>query len=452
MAEKVLPDHVLELVVDRLNLPDLYRFGWVCKSWKSVCDPMQFQNYLPWLIVPFHHNPNPPFEDEPFYSFEDYKHPHNTKMAFQEDDMIGFFSLTDNKTYKVEIPELLNRRICGSCPGGWLITVHENSQIQLFNPLTSSSKGRVIHHLPPLTEFPLMHKTIEKKENEDAPTYLYYIGTKWDADFHKSLGRDENFCDDAKHVRDGYIYKVAMSSSRVASGTILMAIQDRGKSLAFYRIGSHQHIWTSVSLYVKHCNLTDLTFFRGEFYAVNCNGYVLRVHGLPQVDDDEQGEQERPVISVERTIDNPPVRHASQYYIVESSDDLLVVLRYLGNANGSKRADRRYPYKTVAFRVFKLEFAKPNNNWIQIESLGDRSLFLGYNSSFSVLSNDFFSCKPNCIYFTDDNRWRFSKRNFGGHDMGIFHLEDGSIDTFLYPSGTHYVMPPPIWFSPYPSN
>ncbi|KAF9603344.1 hypothetical protein IFM89_035014 [Coptis chinensis] len=36
--------------------------------------------------------------------------------------------------------------------------------------------------------------------------------------------------------------------------------------------------------------------------------------------------------------------------------------------------------------------------------------------------------------------------------MGIYNLEDGTINKFLYPSETLLVMPPPIWFIPNTSS
>ncbi|KAF9608712.1 hypothetical protein IFM89_010844 [Coptis chinensis] len=240
-----LPDHLLDLIVQRLRLPDKLRFSCVCKEWRSMCGPLQFRNHLPWLIVPH----------------QDYVTSKPGTMAFDNKD-VGFFSLCDEKIYKAEIPEITNRRICGSFPGGWLMTVHENSEVQLFNPFSRS-----LVYLPPLTEFPGVQEILlPKNEGEGSQ----YTGAGLESQYRFSL----------KSMRDRFIVKVVMSSSSVTSGTIIMAIQGIERTLAFYRIGGDQDIWVPVTTDKKSCFFRDLTYYRGNFYAVHNNGYVVVVHGL----------------------------------------------------------------------------------------------------------------------------------------------------------------------------
>ncbi|PIA29999.1 hypothetical protein AQUCO_03400001v1 [Aquilegia coerulea] len=403
-----LPSHLLDLIAECLDLPDLLRFGFVCQTWKSVCGPLQFRNHLPWLIVPI-------------------KNAASNTMTFDDKDNVGFFSLCDDKIYKAEIPELSNRRICASLPGGWLMTVHENSEIQLFHPF--SPKLSLIH-LPPLMELPCVLGTI-KKEGVASP--LYYIITKF--------GSPEPRFFPPAYVRDHCIHKVAMSSSLITSDTIIMIIQDAGHSMAFYRFGGNQEKWVPATQNQNHYNFQDITYHSGKFYAVHSNGYVIAIQGLDDTETLPYGEQ---------VISQHPGDLAPRYYILESSGDLLVVLRYsvnLGEKDPNDMLQVR-PFKTVGFKVFKIEFGVPDNKWVQIHNLGDRSLFLGYNSSFSLSSTHFSGCKPNHVYFTDDLGHCCYSEGHGGHDLGIFNLEDGGIETFLYPSNTLLVTPPPIWFAP----
>ncbi|KAF9608713.1 hypothetical protein IFM89_010845 [Coptis chinensis] len=137
-----LPEHLLDMTARLLSLPDLIRFGCVCKEFKIICGPLQFRNHLPWLIVPH----------------QDCVINKPGKMAFNDKD-VGFFSLCDGKIYKAEMPELTNRRICGSFQGGWLMIVHENSEVQLFNPFSRS-----LVCLPPLTEFPGVQGILLREE------------------------------------------------------------------------------------------------------------------------------------------------------------------------------------------------------------------------------------------------------------------------------------------------
>ncbi|GMN41016.1 hypothetical protein TIFTF001_010240 [Ficus carica] len=78
-------------------------------------------------------------------------------------------------------------------------------------------------------------------------------------------------------------------------------------------------------------------------------------------------------------------------YLVESSEgELLQVERYM------RRQKKDEGRETKMFRIFRLDFDA--TKWIEIESLGGDSLFLGDNSSISVLASNFTGCQSNSIY------------------------------------------------------
>ncbi|KAL3828317.1 hypothetical protein ACJIZ3_017119 [Penstemon smallii] len=55
--------------------------------------------------------------------------------------------------------------------------------------------------------------------------------------------------------------------------------------------------------------------------------------------------------------------------------------------------------------------------------------------------------KGNSIYFTDDYWDRMDEDYcYGGHDMGIFSLEDGTIEPLFYSNQQRYE-PSPFWIS-----
>ncbi|KAF9604887.1 hypothetical protein IFM89_011169 [Coptis chinensis] len=248
-----LPEHLLfELISKRLSFPDLIRFGCVCKPWKAVCGPLQFPNHLPWLIVPLNNNKS-------------------TSLDFNNETGLGFFSLCDGNTYKAEIPEISDRRICGSFPGGWLMTVHHNSEIQLFNPLSRS-----LLNLPPLTTFPSMLHTFEQKEEATNNVSLYYVG--------KRFGSTNNFTFQSNIIRDMYVRRVALSSPLVSSGTVVVTIQGLNSKLAYYKIGGEQETWTLATPETpdqkRMCFFEDVTCYKGVFYAVHNNGYVVVIKDL----------------------------------------------------------------------------------------------------------------------------------------------------------------------------
>ncbi|GLT57087.1 hypothetical protein SLA2020_300860 [Shorea laevis] len=114
-------------------------------------------------------------------------------------------------------------------------------------------------------------------------------------------------------------------------------------------------------------------------------------------------------------------------------------------------ADIQIPYKTKLFQVYKLDFDR--KKWMKAESLGDYSLFLGGNNESAIISTtDSSTCKANSVYFTD-HRWSrriYGNETIGGHGMGIYSMEDGSIEE-IYEIGSviSNVDPPPCWLVPY---
>ncbi|KAK1285118.1 hypothetical protein QJS10_CPB20g00689 [Acorus calamus] len=53
--------------------------------------------------------------------------------------------------------------------------------------------------------------------------------------------------------------------------------------------------------------------------------------------------------------------------------------------------------------------------------------------------------KRNCIYFTDDDDEAIFVDRHGVRDLGVFNMEDGSIERYFY---KQRLFPPPIWFMP----
>ncbi|TXG52119.1 hypothetical protein EZV62_021288 [Acer yangbiense] len=95
-------------------------------------------------------------------------------------------------------------------------------------------------------------------------------------------------------------------------------------------------------------------------------------------------------------------------YLVESDGALWVITRL----NKDDEDD--------LFQVFEVDLS--TNNWEEIYDLGDKALFLGYNSSLCIEVSDKSYCKPNSIYFTydcPDVTWNGSQKN----DMGVYNFK-----------------------------
>ncbi|XP_022890272.1 uncharacterized protein LOC111405557 [Olea europaea var. sylvestris] len=106
-------------------------------------------------------------------------------------------------------------------------------------------------------------------------------------------------------------------------------------------------------------------------------------------------------------------------------------------------------YYTTGFLVWRLdECHEEGRNYAhrltQLTSLRDQALFLGSNVSTSIASSE--SIKPNCIYFTDDNvELYFDEPGGGGHDTGIFNIEDRTTQ-LKYAGESRSNLSPPLWY------
>ncbi|RYR48717.1 hypothetical protein Ahy_A07g034782 isoform B [Arachis hypogaea] len=130
---------------------------------------------------------------------------------------------------------------------------------------------------------------------------------------------------------------------------------------------------------------------------------------------------------------------------------MMLVSRILEQEFDDAGGESNLVYRTVGFEIFEMNWCA--FKWQKVESLGDRALFIGGNSSLSLVAAS-VGCLGDCIYFTDD----YSDFNYddacGKHDLGIFRLWDQGIEPLpCYPRNSYSRLgwPLPIWVSPNPS-
>ena len=122
--------------------------------------------------------------------------------------------------------------------------------------------------------------------------------------------------------------------------------------------------------------------------------------------------------------------------------DLLQVRRFM-------KWNSNYIRTTTRFKVYKLDFS--GSRWVRLKGIGNISLFLGDNSSISVLASNFKGrVKPNSIYFTYDlDTVRMSTPS--PSDLGIYDIERKKFE-FRFTMDDKFIAKmskqPPIWFIP----
>ncbi|KAG5618366.1 hypothetical protein H5410_018190 [Solanum commersonii] len=160
----------------------------------------------------------------------------------------------------------------------------------------------------------------------------------------------------------------------------------------------------------------------------------------------------------------------SDYLVYDhQSHELFIVTRYIAPAideDGTfilpeNNLDDQFPYQTLTFDVFKLDFI--NHDHVELQnnsSLGNRAFFIGSNTSFALSTTEFPELKPNSVYFTDNLTWAYRHReklkcggHDLGHDLGIYDYKEGSFSSCYYPidlDKIQRILPAPIWFTPDP--
>ncbi|KAF9592154.1 hypothetical protein IFM89_012583 [Coptis chinensis] len=296
--------------------------------------------------------------------------------------------------------------------------------MQLLHPFSKK-----VVHLPPFTKLP------------------YAFGTQTDENgvLSYQFGRimNEHISDwSPNNARDLLLFKAITSSNPDPDSShspivIIINMENSRRSLSYRRPGKDVY-WSRVPGF--HLNYDDFTFYKGDFYVLDCNGEVGIVKGL-------DGDGSSPFISplsLREYDDTLEAGEESLYNLVATSTDLLKVIR---DYNDWVDEDSESYGTTKGFRVFKLDFSCTKApKWVVTKNIGDCALFLGTNNSFSVVPSDFPGCRCNCIYFTSHD---VETLDYSGHDKGIFSLDDCMIEG-VCPIDCKTICPRPLWYSTNP--
>uniref|UniRef100_A0A2N9J328 KIB1-4 beta-propeller domain-containing protein n=1 Tax=Fagus sylvatica TaxID=28930 RepID=A0A2N9J328_FAGSY len=216
---------------------------------------------------------------------------------------------------------------------------------------------------------------------------------------------------------DAFIDKFVLTASPSHTSDYVVLVMYYGK-LAFCRPGDES--WTRI---IYPSGVVDAVYHNNRFYCLGMNGiFVCDIEG-PNPNPNPSLANHVSTFSEEQ---NPRGKyHCGVGHVVESSGTFVA---------------------SCTTRVY--EVGLDGGEWKELKSLGDRALFLGYNSSISVEVSDFSGCKANCIYFTECDCDSYSGiPGGGGKDMGIYNMLDGSIQPH-YPGESRCEITPPLWVVP----
>ncbi|XP_004309709.1 PREDICTED: F-box protein SKIP23-like [Fragaria vesca subsp. vesca] len=312
-----------------------------------------------------------------------------------EEDTWNFYNIAEDRVLDMQV-SLPNKRYCG-CSKGWLILVEEDYAVTLLNPFSrikgKQEKENSIIRLPPL--IPIIPLRVEK--------------------------------------RDYYVHKAMISGDPILNPKecIIVVINDELSQMAFLRLKDKRWLhldegWTAIEEIV---NVED------KFYAVNNFSQLLSIN-LTKFSNSEDA-----TVAATGIVRD----YALRSYLVDSEDGLLMVRR-ISEWDVDKCVTKK-------FKIFQLNGSK--NGWIEKNTLGEYALFVGDNSTISILASKLKNCKPNCIYFNqDDNRIKNEIGPHGPYDFGVYNVESQEISKpYTVDAMTLLKMTkrPPIWITPPPS-
>ncbi|KAJ9708893.1 hypothetical protein PVL29_000743 [Vitis rotundifolia] len=218
----------------------------------------------------------------------------------KDDEAHKLYDFFEKKAYKIQIPAMRDKWCCSSW-NGWLITINRTLPYEIccLNPISG-----VQIHLPPAITF------------EDSPP------------------------DPEETPIEFFLNKVVLSSTPSPSNAtcVIMAIHSNYNKLAFCKPGDER--W--ITLKSEDIQYKDLLYYKDNFYAI----------GRLKVVQCDIGNDPRVIPFAPL----PKMGRLEHRYLVESSDRLLYVLRYMDLKD--KEDPSKLRYETTSFKVFDLDSDK----------------------------------------------------------------------------------------------
>ncbi|KAK1425491.1 hypothetical protein QVD17_20843 [Tagetes erecta] len=384
----LLPEILNEIAAKLTFYEDFINFLCVCSSWRSS---VTITNHL---VLNHHHLPS---------MFPMLMLAESKTEEDDEQDCRSLFLLSSGIIRKVKLPEA-RWQPCVSTHGWLLTTGEEEFSVKLVHPLS-----RTQIDLPQLYMF---HE-------------LYFDQHEWM--YYRHFMRRVVFTSSNPNL----------TSQPVKPDPSFRVIVIWGETLGFCRLGDAS--WTRVNGWEG--NLFDITYHksRKRLYVLATAGTVYECDILNNNSRDVRLSQLTTFPGKEFGC----LCVASTYLLEWGDNSLLMITRERKHYKKHEDEYTRFgPYSTKGFQCFV--FSLSDGKWSKITSLGNKAVFLGFNSSFATNAGG--GLKGDCIYFTDDHYEPYlDLPDGGGADVGVYHMFDGSIEAMFDSQETLFRGSPPLW-------
>ncbi|OWM79641.1 hypothetical protein CDL15_Pgr023053 [Punica granatum] len=394
-----LPRELLYLILDKLIRginSDYFRFAVVCKDWLAVAREFQAtspkRQLFPILLIPT----------------EDKSKTHR-----------GWYDVIQDRIVDSRLHVPYNRRCCGSSHG-WLIFTEEDLSLTLYNPFAGKSI-----RLPPVIPVPPVEE-LSADHQYDIPKVVLSADPFEAPDTYEVVA-----------IHGVYVGKLAYFKS--GWNTWIYARQGE------YNMSD----WTS--------HFCEITYFDGKSYAADDQSLVSLEVCISEADPNASSYVSLNLIMIRQR------NWVSKCYLVPSlGGRLLWIDRHHRWKNGSFEMDgKSYDYDpdilhlTKCFKVYEMKEIDGQMNQVELTKLDGQAIFVGNNHAEMIMTSLFpAGCKPNRIYYTDDNMDRVlgPYQPLGAIDIGVFDLDKECTYPLCVPGESKKDMPPPIWFVPRASH
>ncbi|XP_047079495.1 uncharacterized protein LOC124690104 [Lolium rigidum] len=410
-----LPDDMLLIVMQILDIRDLLSAGAVCSSWRPAYLAIRsirlpITNASPCIL----------------YSRES-----------DDSNTATIYSPSSKMTFKVRLPDppFRCRHVVGS-GHGWIVTADEMSNLQALNPLTGAQVD-----LPPVTG--LYH----------VESFLDQLGRIMYNHHYDAPGDPDPLVYHPEELRLFLYHRVVMSCSPSAGRQcVVLLIHRPTGQLSFARIGDQR--WTRIIGEGDVFDELELHLMDAVYNENDCLFYVVSRYGCIFTLD-----LNGPLPVARKIFQEVAIDDCTKYIVITPMGSIFQVWRFsqcrLATNPGTyvpniwDDEDDEFDDKewiTTTMELYKVDIDE--QKLVKSTCLEGYALFMGFSSPILVPTQDFLAFGRDCAYFTDDTLESICIHKFGRRDIGMWNFKTATLG-HVQPEHSWLNFPPPIWITPF---
>ncbi|KAF0907106.1 hypothetical protein E2562_014706 [Oryza meyeriana var. granulata] len=314
----------------------------------------------------------------------------------------AFYSLEEEKTFALPLPELHGKVVCG-LSFGWLALMDEAAAVTLLNPFTGNRVA-----LPPAD------KSIAEASSKSVAVTDGDGGRRWVLQ-HSSGDASPVTLD---KMRDVFFRGIVFSTApnNFGDGCVAMAVLADSSEVAFCRAGDKAP-WTLIETNVECC-VSSVVHCQDRFVAIGCLGEISIISRNIAVDD-AQPRPARPVSSLPE-----PAEMCHRSYLQVNGQ-----LHLVGVAMQAFHGEWPFGRHAVVYKCDLTGETTPV--WSMVTEASDFALFVSKDFNMGFGGASVSKIKRNCIYLSEPMYSDHGEDS--DHSPEIVDIATGTSDEISYP-------------------